>query len=220
MPTIKELKTNFVGGEQDPLLKARSDVKAYYNGAEFLRNVIVLPQGGVRTRPGSRYLWTVPEIPEVDGGGLSDVRMFGFQFSTDQTYLFVFHHKSLTIFRNKAVVATVVTPWASSDLRAELTDEGDLISTGISVTQSRDTMLVFHQNFPTQQIKRAGSHSSWTIGNYGFKNIAQFNFGDVVYTNGVNEVQQLSFPAPGNQGNWVEGDTFKLILDCLCRGGR
>lgn len=213
MPTIKELKTNFVGGEQDPLLRSRSDVKAYFNGAEFLRNVIVLPQGGVRSRPGSRIVWTVPRIPDVDGGGLSDVRLFEFQFSTDQTYLFVFHHKTVTIFREGAVVATVVTPWLSSDLRAELTEKGDLISTGISVTQSRDTMLVFHQSYRTRTIKRDGSHTAWLIANYGFKNIPQFDFGDVTYVNGEDEVQSLDFPAPGSQGDWVNGDTFKLILE-------
>lgn len=213
MTKIKELKTNFVGGEQDPLLKGRSDVKAYYNGASLLRNVIVMPQGGVRVRPGSLFVWKVPQIPAPDGGGISDVRLFEFQFSTDQTYLFVFHHKSLSIFRDGVFQVTVVTPWLSSDLRSQLTDEGDLISTGISVTQSRDTMLVFHQSFQTQQIKRNGSHILWTIGNYAYRNVPIFDFGDVTYVNGVNEVQTLNFPNPGTQGDWVAGDTFKLILE-------
>lgn len=213
MPRMKELKTNFVGGEQDPLLLQRSDVKAYYNGAQYLRNVIVLPQGGVRSRPGSRYLWTVPEIPVEDGGGISDVRMFEFQFSTDQTYLFVFHHKAITIFRDGAVVATVVTPYVSSELRAQLTAKGDLISTGISVTQSRDTMLVFHQDYQTRQVKRTGSHTSWAISLWAYKNIQRFDFGDTVYVNGVDEVQQIVMPNPGTQGDWVAGDTFKLIVE-------
>lgn len=213
MPTLKELKTNFVAGEQDPLLRSRSDVKAYFNGAEYLRNVIVLPQGGVRSRSGTRYLWTVPEIPPEDGGGLSDVRMFEFQFSTDQTYLFVFHHKKLTIFREGAPVATIVTPYSSWELRAELTSEGDLISSGLNFTQSRDTMIVFHQNYAPRQIKREGSHSSWSISAMTFENLPIFDFGDVTYTNGVDEVQKLYFPNPGTQGDWVDGDTFKLILE-------
>lgn len=213
MATIKELKTNFVGGEQDPLLRQRSDVKAYFNGAEYLRNVIVLPQGGVRSRPGSRFVWTVPEIPPADGGGLSDVRLFEFRFSTEQTYLFVFHHKKLTIFRDGVVMTTIATPYASGDLRAKTTEKGDLISTGISVTQTRDTMLVFHQSYQTRQIKRQGSHVSWALSLYEFRNIQRFDFGDVTYTNGVNEKQNLYFPNPGTQGDWVENDTFKLIVE-------
>lgn len=213
MVKIKELKTNFVGGEQDPLLRARSDVKAYYNGAEYLRNVIVMPQGGVRTRPGSRFIWTVPLIPDVDGGGLSQVRLFEFQFSTDQTYLFCFHHKAVSIFRDGELQATVVTPYASNQLRAQLTDKGDLITTGLNVTQSRDTMMVFHQDVHIQQIKRLGSHTAWAISDYDVKNLPIFDFGDTTYTNGVDEVQQLLFPDPGTQGDWTQNDTFKLILE-------
>lgn len=213
MPKIKELKTNFVGGEQDPLLRQRSDVKAYYNGAELLRNMIVLPQGGARSRPGSRYVFALPSIPVLDGGGMSDVRMFEFRFSTEQTYLFVFHHKLLTILRDGVVMTVITTPYASSDLRAKLTAKGDLISTGINVTQSRDTMLVFHQDYQTRKIKRGGSHTSWTITNWTFRNLQRFDFGDTVYVNGVDEVQELKFPNPGTQGDWVDGDTFKLILE-------
>lgn len=213
MARIKELKTNFVGGEQDPLLKQRSDVKAYYNGAEFLRNVIVLPQGGVRSRPGSRYLFTVPKIAPEDGGGLSEVRMFEFRFSTDQTYLFLFHHKKLTIFRDGVAQTTIVTPWASADLRPKLTSKGDLISSGIAITQSRDTMLVFHQDIQTKKIKRGATHADWTLSNWEFRNLQRFDFGDTAYVNGVDEVQELSFPNPGSQGDWTDGDTFKLILE-------
>lgn len=210
MARIKELKTNFVGGEQDPLLRQRSDVKAYYNGAEKLRNMIVLPQGGARVRPGSRYLWTVPDLP---GGGLSQVRLFEFQFSTEQTYLFVFHHLTVSIFRDGAVVASIATPFTSDNLRPQMTAKGDIISTGISVTQSRDTMLVFHQDHHTRMIKRGNAHNIWNIDLWQYRNIQMFDFGDTAYTNGVDEQQDMVFPNPGSQGDWIGGDTFKLILE-------
>jgi len=213
MPRTVQLKTNFVSGEQDPLLRSRSDIKHYYNGAQYLRNVIVLPQGGVRSKPGTQYLFEVPLIPDIDGGGISTVRMAEVQYSTDQTYLFLFHHKKLTVFVNGAAVQTLTTPYSSSQLRATLTGEGDLISTGISWTQTRDTMIVFHQDIQPQRIKRGATHDSWAISNFAFKNIPNFNFGDVVYVNGVNEVQKIEFPQPGSQGDWVAGDTFKLILE-------
>lgn len=213
MPRTVQLKTNFVSGEQDPLLRARSDIKHYYNGAQYLRNVIVLPQGGVRSRPGSQFLWEVPLIPDVDGGGISAVRMAEVQYSTDQTYLFLFHHKKLTIFVNSVPVQTLTTPYNSDRLRATLTAEGDLISTGISWTQTRDTMIVFHQDFQPRKIKRGATHDSWALSIFAFKNIPQFDFGDVVYVNGVNEEQEIKFPAPGSPGDWSSGDTFKLILE-------
>lgn len=53
---IKTFKTSFSSGELMPQLRARIDIKHYYNGGERMRNVIVLPQGGVRRRPGLKYL--------------------------------------------------------------------------------------------------------------------------------------------------------------------
>lgn len=213
MPRTVQLKTNFVSGEQDPLLRSRSDIKHYYNGAQYLRNVIVLPQGGVRSKPGTQFLFEVPLIPEIDGGGISVVRMAEVQYSTDQTYLFLFHHKKLTIFVDGVAVQTLTSPFSSSELRAVLTAEGDLISTGISWTQTRDTMIVFHQDYQPKRIKRGATHDSWAISDFAFKNIPNFNFGDVTYINGVNEVQKIEFPQPGSQGDWTAGDTFKLILE-------
>lgn len=210
MARLKELKTNFVAGEIDPLLYQRSDVKAYFNGAKYLRNVVALPQGGVRSRPGTLHVWEVPMAP---GDVVSNVRMFEFSFATDQTYLFIFHHNALSIFRNNELQNTFTTPYGTDELRAQTTPEGDLITTGISVTQSRDTMLVFHQNHAIRQIKRNGAHDDWTVSNYAVRNIPRFDFGDTTYTNGVDEVQKLEFPNPGSQGDWTEGDTFKLILE-------
>lgn len=210
MSKIVQLKTNFVSGEQDPLLKARSDIKHYYNGAEMLRNVVVLPQGGVRSRPGSEFVW---EVPEASPGNLSNVRIVEFQYSTEQTYLFVFSHLTLTIFKDGAVVSTEVTPWGSSALRGQTTAGGDLISTGISFTQTRDTMIVFHQNIQMRQIKRGATHSDWTISLFDVKNIPQFDFGDTVYTNGEDEIQTIEFTQPGGAGDWTANDIFKLILE-------
>ena len=213
MTKVHQLKTNFVSGEQDPLLRARSDIKHYYNGAEYLRNVIVLPQGGVRSRPGTKFLWEVPEIPPGDGGGISEVRMAEVQYSTEQTYLFVFHHKKLTIFVDGVAVQTLTTPYHSIHLRAKLTSEGDLNTSGLSWTQTRDTMLCFHQAFQPRQIKRGATHDSWALTTFAFKNIPNFDFGDVTYVNGVNEVQTIEFPQPGATGDWTANDTFKLILE-------
>jgi len=216
MPRVHQLKTNFVAGEFDPLLLARSDIRHYYNAGERVRNAIVIPQGGASIRPGSRYMWEVPLIPEVDGGGLSNVRLVEFKFNTEQTYLIVLHHKTITIFRNGAVVATLTSPYSSGDLVAEETPEGDLVSSGVYWTQSKDTILLFHENFAIQELKRQGSHTSWTLAEYELKNVPRYDFGED-YTDpdeiGVNEVQEIEFPAPGNQGNWTVGDTFALILE-------
>lgn len=49
---VTNVQTNFTSGELDPELRARIDIKTYYNGGEKMRNVLVIPQGGARRRPG------------------------------------------------------------------------------------------------------------------------------------------------------------------------
>lgn len=211
-----QLKTNFVAGELDPLLLARSDVQSYYNAGERVRNAIVIPQGGVSIRPGSRFIWQVPDIPPGDGGGISALRLASFTFNTEQTYLIAFHHKTITIFRNNSVVATIATTYTSDQLRASFNTTGDLISSGIYWTQSRDTMIIFHDGHPVRQLKRGSTHTSWTLSDFTFRNVPRFDFG-LTYTDpeeiGIDEVQTVNFPMPGSQGNWTEGDTFRLILE-------
>lgn len=49
-------KTNFTAGEISPELLGRGDLTAYDNGAALLRNVFILPTGGVTRRPGLRFV--------------------------------------------------------------------------------------------------------------------------------------------------------------------
>lgn len=60
MARVYEFKTNFTAGELDPKLRARTDVKFYYNGAAKMRNVFVFPQGGARRRDGLAFNSIVP----------------------------------------------------------------------------------------------------------------------------------------------------------------
>jgi hypothetical protein len=60
MARVHALKTTFTSGELDPLLQGRMDLKAYRNGADKMRNVVVQPQGGFRRRPGLQHLELLP----------------------------------------------------------------------------------------------------------------------------------------------------------------
>ncbi len=48
--------SSFSSGELSPLVGGRVDVSKYYSGCEELENMVVLPQGGVRKRPGTRFI--------------------------------------------------------------------------------------------------------------------------------------------------------------------
>ena len=49
---MKLMQPSFAKGEISPLLHARVDLAMYHIGLARLKNMIVLPQGGITRRPG------------------------------------------------------------------------------------------------------------------------------------------------------------------------
>lgn len=141
---LSDIENNFTGGELSPELSHRSELRAYQNGATSLRNAMVLPYGGVSWRPGLRYLATVDAR-----------RLIDFHFNREQGYALAFGELSLSVFKDGALQATVVTPWPAADLRR------------LYWTQSADTLLCVHPDYPPQKITRQ-SHTAWTIEPWAF----------------------------------------------------
>lgn len=84
MPKITHIQSSFSSGELSPLMKGRTSLAQYTNGCETLSNMIVLPQGGITKRPGTKYISTVKDsadttvlIPFVVGAEQSYVLEFG-----------------------------------------------------------------------------------------------------------------------------------------------
>lgn len=138
-------KTNFTAGEISPELLGRADLRAYENGAAKLRNVFIQPTGGVRRRPGLRYLATLP------GPG----RLIAFEFNTEQAYLLVFSDSLMSVFRDGVEVASVATPWNAAQL-----DQ-------IVWVQSADTLLIVHPELEPQQISRTAD-TAWHLTPWSF----------------------------------------------------
>ena len=53
------LQNSFVSGELSPIVKGRTDLDQYYQGLETAENVVTVPQGGVKRRPGFENI-TIP----------------------------------------------------------------------------------------------------------------------------------------------------------------
>jgi hypothetical protein len=155
MATIRRNKTSFAAGELSDELLGRGDLRAYENGARRLRNVFILPTGGLRRRPGLRH------IAMINGPG----RLAAFEFNTEQTYLLVFTDGLLTVFRGEAEVARLNTPWDGAALPQ------------LAWTQSADTMLIAHPDLPPQRLTR-GAGETFALVPWRFEAYPFFRFGD------------------------------------------
>jgi len=87
---------NFVGGEISQYMAARTDLEAYLKSMSWCQNWIVLPQGGLRYRPGT-YLT-----------GLTKSNLTGaiipFQFSASDAQVIVATNTVFRFYRNDAVI--------------------------------------------------------------------------------------------------------------------
>ena len=90
---MKAGQISFAAGEITPLLHARVDLARYSTGLAELRNMIVLPQGGVTRRSGFTYCHTITS---------GEVRHIPFEYNSTDNILI--EH------------ARVTTPYAENDL--------------------------------------------------------------------------------------------------------
>ncbi len=158
MPRLRTLQASFTSGELDPRLRARGDAKVYYNGAARMKNVLVLPMGGFRRRPGKEFVAAI-------AGAAAGWRKLPFAFNTVQTYQMVFVAGSITVFKADSVVATVATAMTGPQVEQ------------MSWTQSADTLIIFHPDLQPQKLVRGGNDATWTLSNIAFSNIPTYDFG-------------------------------------------
>lgn len=87
MPKLVHLQSSFSSGELSPLMAGRTSLAQYSNGCETLQNMVVLPQGGITKRPGTKFIREVKDsadttvlIPFIVGAGQSYILEFGDQY--------------------------------------------------------------------------------------------------------------------------------------------
>ena len=159
MARFVSIQTNFSTGEIDPLLRARVDLPAYANALEEATNVVVQPQGGVRRRPGLRYISSLPN--SGDESAANGVRLVPFEFSTSDSYMLCFTHERMAVFKAGVLITDIN---ASGD---DFLDTSALGLTGARLanlvwTQSADTLIAVQQDIPPVKIVRGATDADWT----------------------------------------------------------
>lgn len=81
-------KRNFTRGIFSPVVYSRKDVDAWQAGAKRLTNVMLLKYGGVRKRPGTRFVY---KLPDDD----NEARLLPFTYSPGQSYALLMSQASM-----------------------------------------------------------------------------------------------------------------------------
>lgn len=159
MSRIVQLQTNFSVGEIDPLLRARIDLKQYYNALQTARNVVIQPQGGARRREGLRY------ITSLDSGAANGVRLIPFEFNSDDSYMFAITPGKLYVFRDGALITNINSSGNNFLAISEITA---VMLPQLKFAQSADTIIFVHQDLEPLQLVRGANNASWTKSNVAF----------------------------------------------------
>jgi hypothetical protein len=162
-----DLQTNFSTGELDPLLRARVDLEQYNNALAKATNVVIQPQGGLKRRPGSRYLLELPSSA-ADG-----VRLVPFEFSVVDSYMLVFVNQRMYIFKGGVLVTDIN---ASGDDYLDVPSLTSARLATINWTQSADTLIVVHPDINPVTIVRGATDASWTVSDIVFNSIPDYAF--------------------------------------------
>ena len=171
---MRGLQPSFARGEISPLLHARVDLALYMTALASLKNMIVLPQGGVTRRPG---FIRMDETPNADFTECP-VRLVPFRYNTEDAMIveissgrlgtsgaFRFWTSSggLVTKNGAPYVLTAEISQTIGDveiLRRYFTDVSDL--TGIRFAQSGNVIFLAHRKYPPAMLVR-NALNDWSL---------------------------------------------------------
>jgi hypothetical protein len=169
------IQRSFTGGELAPAMRARADLTKYATGLALAENMIVRSQGGVYSRPGTKFVGYV-NTPSLRP------RLIPFTFNTDQAYILVFEHLTLRFVKDGQFILTaplgpayqITTPFTSNELLR------------IQFEQDADVMTLVHPNHDPVNLNRFAD-ANWTITTVNFASSvnAPTNTADVGITAGA-----------------------------------
>jgi hypothetical protein len=157
----RRLLTNFSKGELSPLVEGRPDLAAYFEGGSIIENFVLLRQGGLQRRFGTRFIKEVKDSSK-------DTILLPFEASVDDSYAIESGDLYKRFYKNKARIESppgtpveVVSPYTEARLR------------NIHFTQSVDQLFLFEPNTAQRKLSRI-SDTSWSLLATTFKPPASF----------------------------------------------
>lgn len=153
MPRVVHVQNNFTGGELSPRMLGRGDVARYQNGAEILENVFVVVHGGAVRRFGLRYLAT------EQFEGARRARVMRYVFNVEQSFCLLFGHNYARVFDGSTGAVILNSGLTPLEIATPYSDDEVW---QLTTCQSGDTLLLFHPNYATRQLRRL-SADQWLL---------------------------------------------------------
>jgi len=109
----KPILTDFTAGELSPKFSGRSELDIYNKGCATLENWVPFSQGGVRTRPGMKYLGTT----QLTGGVALQARLIPFVVDESHGFVVEITNHLIQVWQGDAVIASAIaSPYHTADL--------------------------------------------------------------------------------------------------------
>lgn len=137
------IRNNFTAGKLSPYLNYRSDLNQFRGGLSAVKNLNILPYGGLGKRGGLGYV--------ADSNIANNSRLIPFEFSVTTTYLIEYGHQRIDIRDGATLKATIVTNFDA--VNNNVFD--------IQYTQINDVMYIVHPNYPVHRLSRL-SDTNWS----------------------------------------------------------
>lgn len=147
------LQPTFAAGELSPSASARTDIARYYTGLKLCRNFMVMPYGGVRNRPGTKFVCEVKDSTKR-------CRLIPFQFNDVQTYILQFGDTNMRVIKDGGQVLYSSGPSVGQPFELALPyTQTDLDL--LNFTQSADVMTFVQPSYKPRELSRL-AHDNWT----------------------------------------------------------
>lgn len=144
----KMMQCSFASGEISPVLQARVDLARYATGLAEVKNMIVLPEGGVTRRGGFSRI-----TPALASLGM----MIPFEYNSTDNVMLEFGHKAIRVISMSGeIYAALDSPYELSQVRK------------IRYVQSGNVIFLAHREHKPMMLARK-SKTSWELSELSYR---------------------------------------------------
>ncbi len=184
-------------------MEARADTNIYKAGLRTCENFFILPQGGLKRRPGFKFIDDHPQTAGAgDNGFDASARLIPFNFGNEQEYILIFEPGKFHVYKSDLYQTTVtsVCPWDASTIN------------DLRYAQTLDTLIITHKDMRPVKIVRGNSHTSWTSSylDFDFVPLVNHSFDSGITVTAVNNY--ASGHAQAGEGNVAFNANIQLDI--------